>query len=123
MKKILLFTSFIFCRAIVFSQTSPDLKQPSPNIAKTAYLTNLTGKTMQAYPNPAVDQVTIQHVSSPERAVLFLVSMDGRVLKQQTILPNTLETKLNVAMLSKGIYILKFDDTKGDVRVLQLVKN
>lgn len=116
MKKILLFTSFIFCGIAVLAQTSP-------NISKTAYLTNLTGKVMQAYPNPATDQVSIQHVSSPERAVIFLVSTDGRVLQQRTVMPNSHQTQLNIGMLNKGIYILKYDDSKGDVRMLQLVKN
>ena len=78
---------------------------------------------MQAYPNPASDQVIIQHVSSPQRAVIAIISTDGRVLLQRTVIANTLQTQLNVGMLSKGIYIIRFDDAKGDVRTLQLVKN
>jgi Secretion system C-terminal sorting domain len=116
MKKILLFTMFIFCGIIAFSQASP-------NLAKTAYLTNLNGKAMQAYPNPAADQVIIQHVSSPERAVISIVSTSGIVLQQRTVVPNTLQTQLSVGMLNKGIYIVRFDDGKSDVRTLQLVKN
>ena len=123
MKKILLYTSFIFCGMAAFSQTSPNLNQPSPNITKTAYTTNLTGKVMQAYPNPASDQVIIQHVSSPQRAVITIISTDGKVLLQRTVIANTLQTQLNVGMLSKGIYIIRFDDAKGDVRTLQLLKN
>lgn len=123
MKKLLLFISFTFCGIAVFSQTSPNLNQSSPNIAKTAYLTNLTGKVMQAYPNPATDQVTIQHVSSTERAVISIVSTDGRIILQRIVMPNTLQTQFSVGILSKGIYILKFDDSRGDIRTLQLVKN
>jgi predicted RNA-binding protein with EMAP domain len=130
MKKSLLFTSFVFCALISFAQITPNgfgtetnLNQPSPNINKTAYLTNLTGKVMQAYPNPATDQVTIQHVAPANRAVISVISTDGRVLFQQTVLPNTLQTQFSVGTLSKGMYILKFDDSKGDVRVTQLVKN
>ena len=78
---------------------------------------------MQAYPNPASDQVIIQHVSSPQRAVITIISTDGRVLLQRTVIANTLQTQLNVGMLSKGIYIIRFHDAKGDVRTLQLVKN
>jgi Secretion system C-terminal sorting domain len=125
MKKLLLSTSFSFCVIVALAQTTPGFRvtETSPNLTKTAYLTNLNGKAMQAYPNPAADEVIIQHVSSPERAVIFLVSPDGRVLQQRTVMPNTLQTQLNVGMLSKGIYILKFDNAKGDVRTLQLVKN
>lgn len=115
MKQLLLFTTFILFGFIAVSQTSP-------NFTKTAYLTDLTGKVMQAYPNPAADQVIIQHVSSPNRAVVFLVNMDGKILHQRTVIPNTLQTQLNVGMLSRGIYLVKFDDAMGDVRTLHLVK-
>jgi len=101
--------------------TQPIIQQ-SPNIVKTAYLTNLTGKIMQAYPNPATDHVLIQHHSSSERAIIFLVSTDGQILQQRTVLPNTLQTELSIGRLNKGIYILKFDDGRGDVRTLKLVK-
>ena len=110
-------------------QASPTLnentpsRQQSPNLAKTAYLTNLNGKAMQAYPNPVIDQVTIQYVSSAQRAVLSVVSTDGRVLQQQTVMPNTLQTELHLGRLNKGMYILRFDDSKGDVRTIQLLKN
>ena len=101
--------------------TQPIIQQ-SPNMVKTAYLTNLTGKIMQAYPNPATDHVLIQHHSSSERAIIFLVSTDGQILQQRTVLPNTLQTELSIGRLNKGIYILKFDDGRGDVRTLKLVK-
>jgi Secretion system C-terminal sorting domain len=125
MKKLLLFASWSFCGIAALAQITPTFTgtETSPNICKTACLTNLTGKVMQAYPNPATDQVIIQHVSSPERAVIFLISTDGRVLQQRTVMPNTLQTQINIGMLNKGIYILKYDDSKGDVRTIQLVKN
>ncbi|MBL7702646.1 MAG: T9SS type A sorting domain-containing protein [Ferruginibacter sp.] len=130
MKKILLFTSFVFCGVSCFSQIAPNsglaennFNRTSPNINKTAYLTNLTGKVVQAYPNPARDQVTVQHVAFANRAVMSVMSADGRVLFQQNVLPNTLQTQFNVGRLSTGMYILKFDDSRGDVRVTQLLKN
>ena len=116
MKKLFIFAAFISCGFVAAAQTTTEL-------TKTGYLTNLTGKSMQAYPNPATDQVTIQHVSSSERAVITIVSTDGKVLQQRTVLPNTLQTQLHVGALNKGLYILRFDDSKGDVRTIQLVKN
>ncbi|MEO6253373.1 MAG: T9SS type A sorting domain-containing protein [Ferruginibacter sp.] len=123
MKKFFLFISFAFFGIVSLAQVTQQVTQQSPNLVKTAYLTNLTGKIMQAYPNPATDQVIIQHHSSAQRAVLFLVSTDGQILHQRTVLPNTLQTELNIGKLNKGIYILKFDDGRGDVRTLKLVKN
>lgn len=130
MKKILLFTSFVFCGMLAFSQiysnntqTAPDLNQQSPNMTKTAYLTNNTGKLMQAYPNPARDQVVVQHMASADRAVIYLINTDGKILLQQTVMPNTLQTELRIANLNRGIYIVRFDNARGDVRTLKLVKD
>ncbi|MBK8521729.1 MAG: T9SS type A sorting domain-containing protein [Ferruginibacter sp.] len=116
MKKLLLFATIILSGIAAQAQTTPEL-------TKTAWLTNNTGKAMQAYPNPAVSEVTIQHVSSPERAILSIISTDGRILLQRTIVANTLQTQLHIGMLSKGMYIVKFEGAKGDVRTLRLVKN
>jgi hypothetical protein len=104
-------------------QATRPIVQQSPNMVKTAYLTNLTCKTMQAYPNPATDHVLIQHMSTSERAVITIVSTDGQIMQQRTVLPNTYQTELGISRLTKGIYILKFDDGRGDVRTLKLVKN
>lgn len=123
MKQFLLLTSFIFCAMIGSAQIAPSGSEPSPNIAKTSYIQTLNGKVMQAYPNPAIDQVTVQHVSSANRAVIYLITMEGRVLLQQNVIPNSLQTNINVRGLTKGIYMLKYDDTKGDVRTIRLIKS
>lgn len=47
---------------------------------------------MQAYPNAATGQVIVQHVFSPGRAVIFLVSTDGKILQERTVMPYTLQT-------------------------------
>ena len=116
MKKLFLFAAIALSGIAALAQTTPEL-------TKTAWLTNNTGKVMQAYPNPATDQVIIQHVSSPERAIITIISTDGRILLQRTVMPNTLQTQLHIDILSKGIYIIKFETEKGDVRTLRLVKN
>lgn len=116
MKKFLLSISITLTGAVAWAQMAPE-------IAKTAYLTNLTGKVMQVYPNPAKDEVTVQHVSSPNRAIISIISTDGRILLHRTVVPNTLQTQFSVGMLSKGIYIMRFDDSRGDVRTIRLVKD
>jgi hypothetical protein len=130
MKKILLFMLGMICGMIAFPQMYPDITQtasnlnePSPNIAKTAYLTNVTGKLMQAYPNPARDEVIIQHMASTDRAVIYVINLDGKILQQQTVMPNTLQTDLHIGSLSRGLYIVRFDNSRGDIRTLRLVKD
>lgn len=116
MKKLLLFATIILSGIAALAQTTS-------NLTKTGWLTNNTCKVMQAYPNPATDQVIIQHVSSPETAIISIVSTSGKVLQQHTVVPNTLQTQLYIGLLNKGIYIVRFESAKGDVRTLQLVKN
>jgi hypothetical protein len=115
MKKLFLSAAIVFSGIAALAQTTPEL-------TKTAWLTNNTGKAMQAYPNPAADEVTIQHVSSPDRAVISVIRNDGRILQQRTVMPNTLQTQLHIGMLGRGIYIVKFETARGDVRTLRLVK-
>lgn len=100
MKKILLF-------AVIVSICIAAQAQTTHALCKTAWLTNNTNKVMQAYPNPATGQVIIQHVSSHETAVLSVVSTSGEILQQHTIVPNTLQTQLHIALLNKGIIYSK----------------
>ncbi|MBK8610090.1 MAG: T9SS type A sorting domain-containing protein [Chitinophagaceae bacterium] len=115
MKKILLF-------AFLISVSFATQAQATTGLTKTAWLTNNTGKVMQAYPNPATDQVIIQHVSSPVTAVMSVINSNGRVLQQHTVVPNTLQTTLHIGLLDNGIYIVRFEAARGDIRTLQLVK-
>ncbi len=87
------------------------------------YTREFTDKSIQAYPVPAVDMVTIQHARSSERAMLSLTGMDGKVLQQKAVMPNTLQTQFNISRLGKGLYIVRYDDGMGDVRTLKLMKH
>ena len=113
----------LFLIIIIVISGTASFAQGTPNMSETAYLTNLNGKMMQAYPNPASSEVNVQHVATSERATISIISTDGKILQQRLVLPNTFQTKLNVSMLNKGLYILRFTDGKGDVRTVQLVKN
>jgi hypothetical protein len=104
-------------------QGQRQVTEQSPNINRTPYLTNLTGKTIQAYPNPATDRVLIQHVATTGRATITLISTNGQIIQEKSVAPNTFETEINVSRLIKGIYIVKFDDGRGDVKIVKLVKN
>lgn len=116
MKKLFLFATIIITGMTVLAQTTT-------NLTGKAWLTNNTGKVMQAYPNPATDEVIIQHVSSSKTAILSVLSTSGKVLQQHTVVPNTLQTQLHIGLLNKGIYLVRLENAKGDVRTLQLVKN
>ena len=87
------------------------------------YTKEQSGSRIQVYPMPANEQVTLQHSKAPEHAVITLSTPDGKIIQRKTPVVATLQTQLNIANLSAGIYILKYDDGKGDMQSVKLIKN
>ena len=78
---------------------------------------------IQVYPVPATSQVTIQHNKAPEHTMITLLSPDGKVIQRVNASANTLQTQLNSANLTKGVYIVKYDDGSGQVQSVKMIKN
>ena len=78
---------------------------------------------IQIYPVPATDQVTVQHSKSFEKSLITLVSPDGKVLQQVVAVANTFQTQLNISTLTSGLYIVRYDDGKGNVQIAKIMKN
>ncbi len=77
---------------------------------------------LQLYPQPATSQAFLQHEKAPAKAVISILTLDGRVVKQIKAAPNTFQTQLNVSELSAGLYFVKYDDNSGQVQTLKLIK-
>ena len=56
------------------------------------------------YPNPAKSYVIIEHETSTSDAQLRLIDATGKQIKSITVAKGSVQTRLNVAGLSKGIY-------------------
>ena len=78
---------------------------------------------LQVYPQPAYEQVTIQHNKATERAVFTLYSADGKIIMQKLAMPSTQQTQLNISNLNSGLYMLRYDDGSGKVQSKSLIKN
>ena len=87
------------------------------------YAKEITLSQIEIYPLPAHNQVTIQHNLSSEKATLTLYSNDGKLIMQKQVLPNTLQTQLNISNINGGLYIVRYDDGKGKVESKNLFKN
>lgn len=87
------------------------------------YSKETTLSQIEIYPLPAHDQVTIQHNLSSERATITLYSNDGKLIMQKLVLPNTLQTQLNISNINGGLYIVRYDDGNGKVESKNLYKN
>ena len=79
--------------------------------------------SLQVYPQPAFEQVTIQHNKATEKAMLTLYSADGKIIMQKLALPNTLQTQLNIGSINSGLYMVRYDDGTGKVQTKSLIKN
>jgi len=87
------------------------------------YTKEQTNGQIQLYPLPAMDMVTVQHNRSAENAVITVFSQEGKLLQQVRPAINTLQTQLNVGGLSKGVYIVRFNDGQGNIQSIKLLKN
>jgi len=76
----------------------------------------------KVYPVPAINEVYLQQEPVTYGATISLLATDGRWIK--TIIPqaNSMQTKIELAGLAKGLYLLKYSDGKGSEEVLKLVK-
>jgi hypothetical protein len=79
--------------------------------------------TIEIYPTPAIDIVTVQHNKSAEKAIITLYATDGKVILQKIVQQNTFQTQINIGTLSSGIYLVKYDDGNGNVQSKTLYKN
>jgi hypothetical protein len=76
---------------------------------------------MKAFPNPAQNQLTIQHNSTANQSKIEVVSVDGKLVKSLTVSANTQETSIDLSATKAGIYILRFID-ESTVISLKVVK-
>lgn len=79
--------------------------------------------SLQVYPQPAFEQVTIQHNKAAEKAILTLYSAEGKIIMQKLAMPNTQQTQINMSNLNSGLYMLRYDDGSGKVQSKSLIKN
>ena len=85
---------------------------------------NVNGlSSLQVYPQPAFEQVTIQHNKATEKAILTLYSSDGKIIMQKLAMPNTLQTQLNIGSINSGLYMVRYDDGSGKTQSKSLIKN
>ncbi len=78
---------------------------------------------LQVYPQPAFEQVTIQHNKVTEKAMFTLYSADGKIILQKMAMPSTQQTQINIGNLNSGLYMVRYDDGTGKVQTKSLIKN
>jgi hypothetical protein len=65
---------------------------------------------IQAYPNPAQNQLTVAHPVASRGAEVQLYSLLGQLLTKVVVTPGSLETRLPVTRLAPGTYLVRYSD-------------
>lgn len=81
------------------------------------------GIVLKAFPLPALSKTTVQHPSVIGSNARISVNLtDGRLVKSVTPSTGSSQTTIDVSDLKSGLYLLRFDDGKGDVQTIKLLK-
>jgi hypothetical protein len=81
-----------------------------------------TSGHIQLYPVPAHDHVYVQHDNAPSEANITLFYGDGRLMRQVRAIPGSYQTYIDISGLGAGMYILKYDDGRGDIQAEKMIK-
>jgi len=77
--------------------------------------------TISIYPNPATDNIIVNHPKAAMGSSLQLLTADGRKVKQYTVGTGTEQTYLSLENLAKGNYVLLFANSAENITI-KLVK-
>lgn len=83
------------------------------NNAPTSHINKLHTIKIQVYPNPASNSIEIKGVNLENRSVL-IVSNDGKVINAVVD-----DNKINLSLLSAGIYNLIIKSEKGEIEAIE----
>ena len=82
------------------------------------------GKTvvLKAFPQPAISDLTIEHGAVAGLGTLSLVNSNGQVVKRVSVNGDANQTVISLSGLNSGVYVVRFDNGKGLVETLKVVK-
>lgn len=78
---------------------------------------------MLIYPMPAQDEITITHKKLAGGAKMIITTIDGRVLKQISLVTGSSHTPVTISGLPRGLYFVRLEDENGNVQMAKLLKN
>lgn len=83
-------------------------KDGSSRISHVVVLNNRALKA-QVFPNPVVNTLTVSHDRAEKGAVIRILSVDGKQVKQLNVQAGTTQSSFAVSELVKGNYLLVFE--------------
>ena len=77
---------------------------------------------LKAFPQPVLNQLTLQHPVVNGNALISLSTADGRVVRSLVPAAGSMQSAVDMSTLQKGVYLLRFDAGNGEVRSVKVVK-
>jgi len=79
------------------------------------------GNTISLYPNPANNSITLEYPAIANNAQILITTIDGKSILRQTVAAGSGKTTIDISGLSKGSYILVFNNGESNA-VMEFVK-
>lgn len=78
---------------------------------------------IKLYPNPAISYLEVSFPAVTNQGNIKIVSIDGRVVKETAVAKNLTNQRVDISSLTKGLYILVFENGRGNIQNTRFVKN
>lgn len=99
-----------------------DLDSRSKYSYVVRYNANRISAAMQVYPNPVKSEAVIEHQEYASNARFSIIDMNGRIVKTIVPLRGVNNTRINLADLSTGVYVLRIENGNGYSESTSFVK-
>lgn len=77
---------------------------------------------LKAFPTPFIKNVSIQHPTANSRSLITIFSQDGRTVKAIVPSIGTQQTDVDLSSGKAGLYIIRYNNGKGEVETLNILK-
>ena len=78
-------------------------------------------KKLTAFPNPAVNSITLSHEQAIAGALIKILSVDGKTVLATAVKIGAIQTSIDVSKLAKGSYMVSFENN-GQKTITQFIK-
>ncbi len=78
--------------------------------------------SLRAYPQPAINEVTLEHAQLETPGTLTLTSSTGQAIRSIPVVPGSGQTRVNIGDLKAGWYLVRFNDGNGRSESIKLLK-
>lgn len=77
-------------------------------------------QTVSAYPNPAIEQLTIRNGSEKPHTI-YIYNLSGKLMMKMTV-DSGKESVVNTSQWASGIYFLQAEDAKGGRQTIKIIR-